>query len=160
MGYDETAEANCAKALAKFAQNYGYDGFTWRGTLAALDKPIDRYTVEVRLTAGDTAAIAQDAPDDLVDRLVSYRSNSEFGPVHHIICDEAATLIRQLISGNRQLVSSHADQVERLAHVGKTSAALRSTATALIAAFAGNVPDSVRDQASALSQAIAEAEEP
>ncbi|AOH87131.1 hypothetical protein AWL63_23445 (plasmid) [Sphingomonas panacis] len=159
MAYDESAEANCAKALAKFARDYGYDRFTWRGTLTSSDEPTERFSVEVRLSAGRTVSDDEDPAGALADRLVSYRSNSEFGPVHHIICDEAATLIWKLIAENGQPVSGNARQGDQIAREIESATELRTRAKAMLAAFGGDIPDWLRGEAGALDRAIAQAEE-
>lgn len=101
----------------------------------------------------------QDSAGDLANRVASYRSNSEFGPVHHIICDEAAALIRKLVSENRQLVADHDERRDLIARQKETATEVRSSAKAMLAAFGGNVPDWLRDEAARLDRAVAQAEE-
>lgn len=50
--YDLSAEQNMARHLAKFAQDYGYDRFTWRGSIKSGDDPEERFAVEVSLRSG------------------------------------------------------------------------------------------------------------
>lgn len=158
MAYDDSAEANCARALAKFVRDYGYDGFTWRGTITSSDESAERFSVEVRLSAGGTVSNDEGPAGALADRLASYRSNSEFGPVHHIICDEAATLIWNLIAENRQL-ADHAKQGDLNAREIESATEVRSSAKAMLAAFGGNIPDWLCTEAGTLDRAIAQAEE-
>lgn len=130
MGYDDSTQANCAKALAKFAQDYGYDRFTWRGTIKSPDQQAEQFAVEVRLSAGDIDSGGKASAGDLANKLASYRSNSEFGPVHHIICDEAAALIWKLIAENRQLVADHAKRGNLLAREAESATEVRSSTKA------------------------------
>lgn len=158
MAYDDTAEANCAKALAKFTQDYGYDRFTWRGALKSAGEPNERFTVEVRLFANNMASNEQDDALDLASRLAGYRSASEFGPIRHIICDEAAALIWKLVAENRQLVSERGARNDLIARETESAAQVRSSAKAMLAAFGGNIPVWLRDEAGALDRAIAQVE--
>ncbi len=159
MSYDDSAEANCAKALAKFARDYGYDRFIWRGTIKTADEPGEQFTVDVQLSACNPMSNGQDSAGDLANRLASYRSNSEFGLVHHIICDEAAALIRKLVSENRQLVADHDERRVLIVRETESVTEVLSSAKALLAAFGGNVPDWLRHEAARLDRAVAQAEE-